>query len=288
MRALDGGSNGFDTITIKQTAKNVLTVGAVHDLVAGYQGPTSVVPASFSSCGPTDDGRIKPDVVANGIDIYSCNNGSDTDYRSDWWGTSFSTPSVSGSLALLLQLQNNLHGTNQPLLASTLKALLIHTADEAGPADGPDYRLGWGLVNTFAAAELMTSNAAWNSKPHIVEQVCIAEPTNGIYTVLVTHKGALSNDCENVSILISGNVASDIDFSITEITCTTNEGASIIWNSAVGSIHAVMGKTNLLETNAWDTLSDEFSITKETRSWTDAFATNAAQEVQFYRIKQIK
>ena len=45
-------------------------------------------------------------------------------------------------------------------LASTLKALLIHTADEAGPAPGPDYAYGWGLINTFHAADVLSQDAA--------------------------------------------------------------------------------------------------------------------------------
>ena len=39
--------------------------------------------------------------------------------------------------------------------AATLKALAIHTADEAGSAQGPDYRFGWGLMNTASAVDLI-------------------------------------------------------------------------------------------------------------------------------------
>jgi hypothetical protein len=60
------------------------------------------------------------------------------------------TPSVAGSLALLQQHYYTLKGVY--MRSATLKALVIHTADEAGPSTGPDYMFGWGLMNTKNAA----------------------------------------------------------------------------------------------------------------------------------------
>lgn len=137
---LDGGPNGYDCISHMGTSKNILTVGAVNDIVNGYSQPSDVQLASFSSCGPTDDGRIKPDIVANGIALYSSSSTNNTSYTT-YSGTSMASPNVSGSLGLLLQHQKNLHGNN-PLRASTLKGLVIHTADEAGTNPGPDYQFG--------------------------------------------------------------------------------------------------------------------------------------------------
>lgn len=123
--------------------------------------------SDFSSFGPTDDGRIKPDLVAAGVNIYSLGNGNcDFAYLS---GTSMATPNVCGSLGLILELHDRLYGTNQPLLASTLKGLAIHTADEAGHYPGPDYRFGWGLFNARAAALLVQSNYASGSLTHLKE-----------------------------------------------------------------------------------------------------------------------
>jgi PKD repeat protein len=139
----------YDCIGQQGVAKNVLTVGAVGDIPGGYTNPASVVMSSFSSWGPADDGRIKPDVVANGISLYSTDNTSNTSYLS-LSGTSMSTPSVCGSLALLQQHYYNLNGAY--MKSATLKALVIHTADEAGSYDGPDYMFGWGLMNTKNAA----------------------------------------------------------------------------------------------------------------------------------------
>ena len=140
----------YDCIGHAGNAKNILTVGAVNDIISGYTDPSSVVMSSFSCWGPADDGRIKPDIVANGIGLYSTDKDNNTDYTT-LSGTSMSTPSVTGSLALLQQHWNSLNpGTY--LLAATLKALVIHTADEAGTSTGPDYQFGSGLMNTRSAA----------------------------------------------------------------------------------------------------------------------------------------
>lgn len=156
VRQLDGGPTGYDCLPYNSVAKNIITVGAVNDIPGGYSQPSDVVMSSFSGWGPTDDGRIKPDLVANGITLYSTYNTADNAYGS-MSGTSMASPSISGSVGLLLHHYNNLNG-NTLIRSSTMKALLIHTADEAGTHTGPDYRFGWGLVNTQKAAELMTED----------------------------------------------------------------------------------------------------------------------------------
>jgi hypothetical protein len=168
VRQKDGGDDGFDCISTSGTAKNILTVGAVHGIPNGYSQPWGVYMSSFSSWGPTDDGRIKPDLVAKGVGVYSPIASADNDYNT-LNGTSMSGPMVSGSIGLLLQHHRNLHG-NTPMRASTMKGLLIHTADEAGPFPGPDYMFGWGLMNTKKAALLMSDNAAYGGDLHIREE----------------------------------------------------------------------------------------------------------------------
>lgn len=63
--------DGRDTLRGAQVSKNALTVGAVEDLDNGVTSPGLVKSAIFSSRGPTDDGRIKPDIVANGTTFTS-------------------------------------------------------------------------------------------------------------------------------------------------------------------------------------------------------------------------
>jgi subtilisin family serine protease len=152
VRDLDGGSDGYDCVDTQGTSKNILTVGAVDDIPGGYKTPSDVKLADFSAIGPTNDGRIKPDLVANGVSLYSTTDESDQSYGYSS-GTSMSSPSVAGSLALLQQHYHALYG--EFMYSSQLKALVIHTADEAGK-EGPDYRNGWGVINPASAARVIT------------------------------------------------------------------------------------------------------------------------------------
>jgi hypothetical protein len=152
---VDGGDDGFDCIGWQGNAKNILTVAAVKDVPGGYSGdPDAVEMTSFSSWGPSDDGRIKPDISGNGYTLYSSTAGSDEDYSS-YSGTSMAAPNVTGSLLLLQEHYNEIQGDF--MKSATLKALAIHTADETGPHPGPDYMFGWGLLNTQTAAEVISN-----------------------------------------------------------------------------------------------------------------------------------
>ncbi len=153
----DGGTDGYDCIPSQGVAKNILTVGAIDDIPAGYSNPADVFISSKSGWGPTDDGRIKPDIVANGIDVYSCIGTSTTSYNTIS-GTSMAAANVTGSLALLQQHYRDTYA-GLFMMSATLKALVIHTADDAKTAGGgPDYEHGWGLLNTETAANLITQD----------------------------------------------------------------------------------------------------------------------------------
>jgi hypothetical protein len=147
-------NDGYDIISAYGTAKNIITVGAVEPIANGYQQPTDVKISSFSSWGPTDDGRIKPDVVANGVAVLSSVATADDAYSS-YNGTSMSTPNLSGSMFLLQEHYSKVNGGTF-MRAATLKSLVIHTADEAGTAPGPDYVHGWGLANISRAAGVIS------------------------------------------------------------------------------------------------------------------------------------
>jgi len=146
---------GYDYLTDKSVAKNNIVVAATFE-VLDYEDASDVFMSSFSSWGPTDDGRIKPDIAAKGVNMYSASGASNASYT-NMSGTSMATPNVSGSLLLLQQHYNDLNG--EYMLASTLRALALHTADEAGFAPGPDYRFGWGLLNTQRAAQLISQDS---------------------------------------------------------------------------------------------------------------------------------
>ena len=158
---------GFDSIGFSELAKNVLTVGSVADAVTGgLRDPSKAAVSFFSSWGPTDDGRIKPDVVANGEAVYSTVGVGDAAYGSIG-GTSMSTPSACGSAALLIEQFGRLF-PGQAMRASTLKSLLIHTATDRGQV-GPDYKFGWGLVDVAVASDLIQAAHDVPDQPAMVE-----------------------------------------------------------------------------------------------------------------------
>jgi len=142
--------SGYDCIGQEGTAKNIFTIGASRK-VTDYTGPSSIEMSSFSGWGPTDDGRIKPDLVAPGVGILS--TVTDNSY-SIFQGTSMATPGAMGSLVLLQELHRDLNGGNF-MRSATLKALAIHSAKEAGLNPGPDYSYGWGLIDVEAAAKVL-------------------------------------------------------------------------------------------------------------------------------------
>lgn len=160
-RPVDGGNNGFDSMPPDSVSKNILTVGSIPDVVGGWTPSSNPQVSDFSSFGPTDDGRIKPDVCANGEGVTSAayddpEDAGDDNYE-DLAGTSEAAPSVTGSIGLLVDLMRRYRGDSYQPAASLLKGLVIHTADDIlNP--GPDYQSGWGLVNAQSAAELVQSS----------------------------------------------------------------------------------------------------------------------------------
>lgn len=177
---------GYDQIPDYGTAKNILLVGAVSALSNGYNRPGDVKIASFSSWGPTDDGRIKPDIVGVGVSLFSLSNASDSAYAV-LSGTSMSSPNVSGSLLLLQEYYAQLN-PGKLMRASTLKGLALHTADEAGVNPGPDYQYGWGLLNTERAAQVI-GNA---SKSNLLDERTINQGETYTLPVVASGKGPLT------------------------------------------------------------------------------------------------
>ncbi len=154
-------NDSYDIISGFGVAKNNLTVGAVNGIPTGYNKPGDVVMSAFSSWGPTDDGRIKPDLVANGVNVTSTSTNSNNSYSTKS-GTSMSAPSVTGSLLLLQEYFTQLK-PGSFMRSSTLKGLAIHTADEAGSDPGPDYSFGWGLLNVQKAVSVLTNAVSTNN-----------------------------------------------------------------------------------------------------------------------------
>ena len=180
----EGPNEGYGTILAEGTAKNVITVGAAEGVRAsGLDGcgvPNSGADSArdiidFSSRGPTDDGRLKPDLVAPGTHMvgarprhsgYTGNGacvpffGGASAFYSLISGSSQAAPHVSGAAALVRHWYNRTQGLD-PSPALT-KALLVNTAtDLAGGttgkgatiAAGPNTDQGWGRVNVGSALD---------------------------------------------------------------------------------------------------------------------------------------
>lgn len=140
---------------------------------------------SFSSWGPTDDGRLKPDIVAPG-----CQSGGDGgvtstvpgDAYNTFCGTSMATPAVSGSVALILQDYRSMHSNNDPL-PSTIKALLAQTAKDLGRT-GPDFEFGYGRINVTSAINLIRSDT--NANDVIIEKNIVEQDSKDVYSLTVS------------------------------------------------------------------------------------------------------
>jgi hypothetical protein len=154
----------YDSTPPSGVAKNILTVGA-----ASANDPENFSVASFTSWGPTDDGRIKPDIMGVGVSVLSTL--SDSDQASNRYGTmsgtSMSSPNVAGGMALIRQ--HMIQARNYIPLASTLKAIAIHSAEQhPNLPKGPDYRTGWGMLDVEKATSLITK---LDSSRYLLEEI---------------------------------------------------------------------------------------------------------------------
>ncbi|GHA63278.1 hypothetical protein GCM10007389_14680 [Pontibacter akesuensis] len=178
-------NDSYDVLPSSSNAKNILTVGAVYAINGGYNQAQDVRIAPFSSWGPTDDGRIKPDIVGNGIALLSTSSTNDRSYKV-LSGTSMAAPNVSGTLLLLQEHFSNVNN-GRFMRAATLKGLAIHTADEAGANAGPDYMYGWGLLNAARAATVISNTKG----THLLEEKVLAQAATQTLTVVASGNGPL-------------------------------------------------------------------------------------------------
>lgn len=145
----------YNTVSPPGTGKNIISVGAINS--------NNNTMTSFSSWGPTDDGRIKPDVVGPGCQSSGDGGLTSTKLTTGYTtlcGTSMSTPATAGLIALLMERHAlEVGGT---ILPSTVRGILINSAIDLGTT-GPDYANGHGKVDGVAAAKKIgvANNRSW-------------------------------------------------------------------------------------------------------------------------------
>ena len=226
-----------DSIGSPATAKNCLTVGAsenvrgdhfgsgkysnwgfawsanypVSPIYEDYMATDSYGIAAFSSRGPTNDGRIKPDVVAPGTFIISTRSSIEGSI-SGWGiidenylymgGTSMATPITAGSAALVREYYTEVENLSSPS-AALLKATIINGAINLTPGqygtvyqeiDGrPDYSQGWGRVDI--------ENSIYPQYPKVIEYFDNVKPLNTSDSWNVTYEIADSSDMLRVTLV---------------------------------------------------------------------------------------
>jgi hypothetical protein len=142
--------SGSRTLGNPSIAKNILTIGATN------RGTQSNAIAGFSSRGPTQDNRIKPNVMAPGVDIWSALNTGTNGY-SEASGTSMATPTANGTVGLMrCYLQEGFYPTGRAvtgdrisyITSALLRSMAMASADpNIGSYTIPSMDIGWGRID---------------------------------------------------------------------------------------------------------------------------------------------
>ena len=254
---VDANIDGYvdeDSMGAPATAKNVITIGASDNLrsTGGYNPPgcstwfecwggdyptnptrsdrisdNAGELAAFSSRGPTDDGRIKPDLVAPGTNILSTHSSQTT--KTGWGpgpstfymymgGTSMATPLAAGAAAVVRHYLDSGETHTNPSSA-LIKAILINSAVDIS---------GYGVASQEAGKPIPNNHEGWG-------RINLAAATNGINRAFV----------DDPSLTLTTNRAYTFTFTATNSTIPLK--ASLVWTDYPGTPAASIQLVNNLD-----------------------------------------
>jgi len=189
---LNPSKGGFDLMVNNTVSKNAVVVAAINGFTE-YTTPTAVIMSDFSQWGPTDDFRVKPDISAKGVGVFSSNMEYPTSVNgyASYPGTSMAAPAVTAVFALWQQYFNQLWPSKGFMRSASVRALMAHTANPAkqvsdGIAPGPNPKYGWGVINAEGGAKVLKD--AKQNKAVFQENVLHSGET---YELLVTLDGSM-------------------------------------------------------------------------------------------------
>ncbi len=210
---------GFGTIAGGyQGAKNILVVTSTDK---NYNN------AGDGSRGPVRDGRLKPELSANGVDVFSTIG---VDVYSTASGTSMASPQVAGALGILTQRYRQLFGNANPR-GDVLKAIIINGTTDIGNA-GPDYRFGFGFLNVNRSLQILNNNryTTANITDGGVRSFTVTVPANtsSFKALLYWHDTAASP-------LSAHQLVNDLDITVTDPTGSIHH--PLVLDTAIANIN---------------------------------------------------
>lgn len=166
--------NGFGTVATPADALDILTVGAVNSS-GGY--------ASFSSRGPTVDGRIKPDVMAQGQGSAVITSGGNVDFSN---GTSFSSPILAGAVTCLWQSKPEAKNYEVMEAVRASAHLFNNPTDQMGYGI-PNFQTAYNILNGLGIEDqLLKSNFAVYPNP-VKDRLFVSFPESEFFVSLALY-----------------------------------------------------------------------------------------------------
>jgi hypothetical protein len=187
-----------------QSAKNVISVGTTEE-------NSTIRPGS--SKGPTRDGRLKPEITAQGSPVASTVPTHSYAFNS---GTSMAAPAVAGGLALLYERYRQLNSGANPK-SGLMKALLCNGGRDLGNS-GPDFSHGFGWMNLLRSVEMLENN---NYKIDSVANGATKTETISVPANTAQLKVMLYWNDPPASVLASQTLVNDLDLKVVDLVPDT-------------------------------------------------------------------